>query len=367
MVPVREVEQSLAEGGAAVANGSTVPDRGTAPNGDSTSVLTIIGVITSQMVGITALLYYFGWVRTDSSLYYFGVDPSLAGYGTSDYVLRSIAVTFPPFISAALIALVLFGLHRLIVMPTLENAESGSTTAPAPAAALAPVADTATDPAALRPVRSAVVRAVRRARALARCRPGTRGMRWFVGVVHVAGAALTMVVLTGVLLPEQIGVPLGYLLPLVLVAAVALLGYVKQLRLRYPASLAATDLRYAAPASRTYSLILLALGLVAVIWAVGLYGVQVGIDRAIDIADHLSELPSVTIYSTERISIAGPGVVAVEITQPGSKYHYQYRGLRLMLHSPDKYLLLPVGWRHGQDPVFVLRDDKTIRVDITAQ
>ncbi|MDQ3765510.1 MAG: hypothetical protein M3460_29955 [Actinomycetota bacterium] len=42
-------------------------------------------------------------------------------------------------------------------------------------------------------------------------------------------------------------------------------------------------------------------------------------------------------------------------------------GLRLLLHSPDKYLLLPKDWRHGQDSVFLLHNDDTIRVDITAQ
>jgi hypothetical protein len=360
MVQVRAVKQPLTDDRSAGTTSSTASGIGTVAREDSSSVLAIIGVITSQMVGITALLYYFGWVRTDSSLGYFGVDPSLAGYGTADYVLRSIAVTFPPFISAALITLLLFGLHQLMVTSTLENAEAELTTASAPAT------NTITDPAAVRPMRSAVGRAVRRARALARRRPGIRGIRYFVSLVNVAGVGLAVVVLTGVLLPEQIGVPLGFLLPLLLVAAVTLLGYVTHVRAKYPASLAPSGPRHAASASRTYSLILLALGLIAVVWTVGLYGDQVGTDRATSIASHLLDQPSVTIYSTERISIAGPGVVATEITQSDSKYHYQYSGLRLLLHSPTKYLLLPVGWQHGQDPVFVLHDNETTRVDLTA-
>lgn len=307
MSPIPVAKQPLAEGGAA-----------------PSSVLAIIGFITSQVVGITALLYYFGWTRTDSFLTYFGVDSSLAGYGTADYVLRSIAVTFQPFIIAALTALVLYGLHRLIVTPTLENSESEST-------------------------------------------PAARGVRWFVGALNAAGVALVLVVFTGVLLPEQIGVPLGFLLPLLLVVAVSLLGYTAQVRSRYPASFAPTGSRHAVPASRAYRLILLALGLIAVIWVVSLYGEHVGTDRATEIVDYLSDEPSVTVYSTERIAIAGPGVVDADISQAGSKYHYQYSGLRLLLHSPDKYLLLPAGWRHGQDPVFVLHDDNTIRVDITAR
>ncbi|MDQ1751488.1 MAG: hypothetical protein QOE71_2544 [Pseudonocardiales bacterium] len=359
MSKVRAAKEPLTEGGAAAPHGSAAPADGTAPGGDPSRVWAIIGASTSQVVVITALLYYFGWVRSDSELGYFGVDPSLAGYGTVDYVLRSIDVAFPPFIRAAFTALALFAFHRQVVTPTLEDAELEFTTASAP------VAETITSPAALRPARSAVMRPVHWAGTLARRRPGICGVRWFVGAVHAAGVALAMVVLTGVLLPERIGVPLGLLMPLLLVAAVTLLGYVTHLRSTYPASLVPTGSRQAP--SLACSVMLLALGLVAALWAVSLYGEQVGTDLATDVADHLSAEPSVTIYSTERISIAGPGVVAAEITQPGSRYHYQYSGLRLLLHSPDRYVLLPVGWQHGQDPVFVLHDDVTTRVDITAR
>ncbi len=358
MIQVRAARQPLTEGGAAGADSSAAPAGGTAPGRDPSSVLTIIGAITSQLAVITALLYYFGWVHTYYSLSYFGVDPSLAGYGTVDYVLRSIAVTFTPFIHVAFTALVLLGFHRLVVAPALEDAESGFSTASAPAAY--PI----TDPATARPT---AVRVVLWAQALARRRPGIRGMRRFVGAVHVAGVALAGIVLAGVLLPDQIGVPLGILLPLLLATAVTLLGYVAHVRSRYPASLAPVGSRQAASASPAYSVTLLALGLVATLWAVGLYGEQVGTGLATNIAGQLPDQPSVTIFSTERISIAGPGVVAAEITQPNSKYHYQYSGLRLLLRAPDRYLLLPVGWQHGQDPVFVLHDNDTIRVDITVQ
>lgn len=193
-------------------------------------------------------------------------------------------------------------------------------------------------------------------------------LRWLVRTVHATGLTLGTVVLTGVLLPKQIGAPLGVLLPLLLIAAASLLGYVTHLRSRYPDALASNGLRQAVPESRTYpSLTLLALGLVAAIWAVSLYGDQVGTGAATDMVDHLSEQRGITIYSIERIALTGPGVVSAEITQPGAKYHYQYTGLRLLLHSPEGYLLLPAGWRHGEDRIFLLRDDDSIRVDITAR
>jgi len=155
-------------------------------------------------------------------------------------------------------------------------------------------------------------------------------------------------------------------LPLMLIASVALLGYVKHLRSRYSATLAPTGSRPPILPSRVYTLTLLTPGLAATLWWVGLYGYQVGRSLATEMVRHLPNRPAVTIYSIDRIAITGPGVVSTEITQLGSKYHYQYSGLRLLLHSPDRYLLLPKDWRHGQDPVFLLHDD-TIRVDIAAQ
>lgn len=313
-------------------------------SGDPVGILAIVGVIASQVVLITAVLYYFGWVRSNTFLSYFGVDASIAGYSTTDYVLLSIRVAFPPFIRAALIVLVLVGVHRLMVMPTLERAKPGFTP-PSPFAA-----QIVAGSAAPLPMRSAVVRALRRPQALAsRWRPGPSGIRWFLFAAHVVGVTLVAVVLTAVMLPAQIGVALGLWLPLTLIAAVTMLGYVTYLRSVCSDVLSTPGSPHVAPLSRAYTLTLLTLGLAATLWAVGLYGNQVGIGTAINMVDHLPDQPDVTIYSIDRMAITGPGIVAAEITQPGTKYHYQYSGLRLLLHSPDRYLLLPEGWRHGQD------------------
>jgi hypothetical protein len=332
---------------------------------ESSNVLTLIGTITSQVVLITGLLYYFGWVRIHSFLDYFGVDPSLVGYSTADYVLRSINVAFPPFIRAAFAFLVLFGFHRLMMVPLLMRAMRSAP----------PPSKTATSevsgPAILRAARPSRSRAVglvvHSVRALGRWRPGSSGIRWFIGVLQAIGISLAAAVLTGVLFPEQIGVPLGLFLPLLLIVSVALLGYVAHVRSRYPEALAATPPPPSVPPSRAYILTLLALGLAAGLWAVSLYGDHVGTRLATDMVTQLPARSGVVIYSTERIALNGPGVVVVEITQPGAKYHYQYTGLRLLARSPDRFLLLPLRWQHGRDRVLLLRDDDSIRVDIAAR
>lgn len=349
------------EGTAAAADDSAAAGGEAASGKDPGGGFAITGVIASQLVLITAMLYYFGWVRTDGFLSYFGVDPSVADYSTAEYVLRGIRVAFTPFIYAAFIVLVLFAAHRLKVMPTLETAEAkfGQTSASA--------THTATGSAACSPTQGTAARVLGQVMALARWTPGIGGVRRFVGAVQVAGVAFAGLVLIGILLPAQIGTGLGLWLPLILIAAVALLGYVSHVRSRYSASLSPAGWRYAVSPSRIYTLTLFTLGLTATLWAVGIYGDQVGTGLATDFVANLRGQPSVTIYSVDRIPISGPGVTEQKISQPDAKFHYEYSELRVLVHSPDRYLLLPNGWRHGQDPIFLLRDNPTIQVNITVQ
>lgn len=269
--------------------GSGFRSDGTAPSSpeqralaDPSNVLTIIGTVTSQGLLITALLYYFGWVRAHSFLGYFGVDPSLVGYSTTDYVLRSINVAFPPFIRAAFAALVLFGFHRLVMAPALMNITSGPP--PPSKTAISEGSSPITPRVTRRGLSRAVGSVVHRARAFGRWRLGPSGIQWFIGAFQAVAISLSAAVLTGVLFPEQIGAPLGLLLPLLLIVSVTLLGYVAHLRSRYPDALAATKPPRSAlpPNPRAYTLTLLALGLVAGLWAVSLYGDNVGTRLATD-------------------------------------------------------------------------------------
>jgi hypothetical protein len=181
-----------------------------------------------------------------------------------------------------------------------------------------------------------------------------------------------MVVIVGVLFPAQVGVPLGLLLPVLLLACVSLFGYVAYLRSRYPEQFGTTmRVLHADPPFQVQvqvqALFLCSLGLLASLWAVSLYGDQVGTRIATDFATRLPNEPEVVVYSTARIALLGPGVVVTEITQPGTKYHYQYTGLRLLAHSTDKYLLLPMGWKHGRDRLFLVRDDDSVRADFVVR
>jgi len=321
----------------------------------------IIGTIISQVVLITAVFYYFGWVYTQSYFDYFGIHTSLLGYGTSDYVLRSIDVVFLPFIYLGFVALVSLGFHRFVMAPALIR-----TTSDLPLVsntAISGTTDPVTSPRSTRPGLGSVVG---RVRALGHLRPGPPGIRRIIGVFQTVALLLGGTAFAGLVLPEQFGASLALFLPLSLILSASLLGYVAHVRSTYPNVFAATRPPWRTP-SRTYYLTLLALGLIAGIWVVSVHADHVGTRLATDTAAQLSTRPGVVIYSTERIALNGPGINVTEITQPDTQYRYQYTGLRLLVRVPDKFLLLPANWQQGRDRVLFLRDDDSIRIDVVAR
>lgn len=288
----------------------------------SPSALTIIGTLTSHTAVIGAVLFYFGWVRTHTIFNYFGIDPTLISYGASDYVLRSVNVAFPPLIGAVCTALVLFCVHCVVILPMLERSKRGR---------------------------------------------GRYAIKWLVLAAQVVAIALIAVGITGVFLPDQVASPLGMILPLSLIAAAIVLGYTAHLQSRYPGLLGRVSTWSQNVSLRLQVTVLLTLGLLASLWAISLYADRLGTQTATAWAARLPAEPTTVIYSTDRISVFGPGVQVTEFDQPGSNYHYQYSGVRLLARCNDKLLLLPVRWQRGRDSIFVIRDDDSIRTDFIAE
>lgn len=334
---------------------ATPPASDRRPVIDTGNVLTIIGTISSQIVLITALFYYFGWVYAHSYFAYFGIDVALVGYSTADYVLRSINVAYFPFIYVVFAVLALLGLHRLVLTPMLTSALPA--TSPSP--------NTFRGANGMSPARPVAVSTVDWARRFSRWRQERAETWWIVDAIQIIAIILVAVVFAGVLLPDQFGIRMGLVLPLLLMFGTSVLGYVAHLRSRRPDKFPVATLVLPATPSRVYILTLLALGLLGGLWAVSLYGNRVGTSRAAEFAHQLQDQPGVTVYSTERLALNGPGITIAEIPQP-AKYHYQYTGLRLLIRAPDKFLLMPAKWQHGRDRIFLLRDDNSIRIDITA-
>lgn len=83
-----------------------------------------------------------------------------------------------------------------------------------------------------------------------------------------------------------------------------------------------------------------------------------------DIKDHLAErLPSVSLYSVERLHVSAPGVTERDIGGPDSAYRYLYEGLYLLQRSGRKYFLLTDGWSERRGRLVVLADTESVRLE----
>lgn len=278
-------------------------------SGHLSGAFPVIMAVVSQVAVITALLYYFGWVRTQAAFAYFGVDVGLLGFSTSDYVLRSLNSAIPLLIVAGLIVMGATALHR----PFVE---------------------------------------------LASVAAGDRTRRVITISAVVVVAAVLVVILVLGMFPLRIRrVATGYPLPLALIGIVFLAAFGWQVW--------ATDGdNRSHPGARVWAVLLSALALLGMLWLIALYAQDIGERRGAEIAAKLNGGTEVVLYSSERLAIDGPGVIDQPLAQEGSRYRVRYLGLRLLARTPDSYLLVPADWRKGSSSVFVVNTDDSVRLDL---
>lgn len=279
-------------------------------------MLTLITTVASQAALITALLYYFGWVRTRATFDFFGVDVSLLGFSTTDYVLRSLNSALRPLLVAGLVAVAALAARR----PVLDLVDGFA-------------------------------------------RDRTRRLR-IIAFLTIVAVALSMVVINGLSDFETARYTRGYPLP------VAVLGVAASVAVARHLCVAGTSARSAGAAPeapvRIWALTLATLTLAGTVWGIALYAHQLGEQRAVQLAGQLRTDAQVVLYSADRLAIDGPGVVVDTLTQDGSRYAYRYSGLRLLIRSDGRYLFVPAGWRKGADRVFVIDAEGSVRIDVIA-
>src|SRR3954466_8476071 len=98
-------------------------ERGPAPTASGAEespllkIVELIGAIAAPVTVLTALLYYFGWVRTNAIFRYFGADPTLLAFGLPDYLTRSAGTAFKPIVILLLVtALVLIASRAIDIV-----------------------------------------------------------------------------------------------------------------------------------------------------------------------------------------------------------------------------------------------------------
>ena len=285
-----------------------------------------IGAVVGPTSAVTGLLYYFGWTRTSIEAHLLGLDDSLLGYSTQDYLLRSMSSMFGPLVVGLVAALGALGLHAAVVAWVRD-------------------AGGPDDP-----------RLRRRLRRLILALTAAAGVGLVAGIAGARVRHPSDVV--------YVASPMG-------VSAGIVVGcYAANLHRRFLARRrrdeGADEMKTLRGVSATLVVLLLVLSL---FWDVSHYAAVRGRSLASTVEALLPSQPTVVVYSAKRLYLQAP-VVETRLEQgdrdtgsdPGaSQYQYAYTGLKLLFRSDHRYFLRPAA--PGARANIVIPDGLDIRLE----
>jgi hypothetical protein len=278
----------------------------------------VIGFVSRVLVPaglLTAMLYYFGYVREQALFSHFGIDLGILGFSTTDYLVRSTSTVFFPLAAVLVIGVAAVAVHHLLVYLL--------------------------------------------------SRLGDR-RRWVVWVV-LAVIAVVLLVAGVVGLQRRANPAIGPLFaPVALASGAVLLQYtadMAQLHQPTPAQLPTV----LASTQKVRRGLLAALALVAVFWVTTTVAQQRGVATANAIEISLLVRPQAVVYSRARLQITGPGVTLSELDAADAAFAYRYSGLRPLIHAGGRWFLLPAGWTHDNGATVIVLPDSVndVRVDLS--
>ncbi|MEV6306878.1 hypothetical protein AB0M02_46300 [Actinoplanes sp. NPDC051861] len=265
------------------------------------SVLENLGLLVTPIAVFSALLYFFAWIRADAFFGYFGVDTHLIGYSSNDYLLRSGGLAFQQM-SWLMFTVVLLYL------------------------------------------------ALWAGQLVIRRHPR---LRWPLAVSCGCWGALLSALGFLVALGVDLVTPLRAALALMCGAMLVELGV----------SWGAAPAGQPAPVLLR-RVIVAGVVLTGAFWASSLHARHDGHRDARRLAENLRERPAVVLYSTTDQRLLAPGVKRALLPKP-AEFRYRYEGLRLLVFSPKRWILLPESWRPGQSPAMIVPRSDAVRVDLT--
>lgn len=271
------------------------------------TALSVLSTIGPPLTIATALMFYFGWARSSAQARAMGVDESLFGFSTQDYVLRSISALYVPLLAMAALALGWLTMHRR-------------------------VADALSRPAA---------------------RPSLRTAGRLALALGLSVAIFS--VLFAAAYPDR-----GTLVvPLALAAGTTLAAYGGWL------ARAAGDSHSSPPAAppwqgALHKLLVGSVITLALFWELSDYAGVVGRGYAQEIERLVPRLPRATAFSQSPLGIEAPGV-REEAIGTGETVSYRTRGLRFLVHSGGRLFLVHDGWTPEGGAVIVLPDNEEVR------
>ncbi|WP_370616709.1 hypothetical protein [Mumia sp. Pv 4-285] len=270
---------------------------------DVSRLTRILAQVVAPVTVLTGLLFFFGWSRATAMFGYFGLNPTVLGLSTTDYLLGAQDGLFVPVAFVALVALV--GSWCALVVPG--------------------------------PFRWLLTR------------------RWLPTAAIVTGVLLLTNGLLGLFgSPALDGVAVA---PLCLIGGVLVLVFV--VRGRAPRRTRAQ--RRARAVELVAVFVVVALGL---FWATADYSAAVGRERARQIVDGLGTSPSAVLFSAQSLGIPPESVPVTTCTATDSAYRYRYDGLFLLLEAGDQYVFLPVTWTRDSGSAFLVPRTDAVRLDV---
>lgn len=270
-------------------------------------VLAVVASIGPPVTVISSVLVFFGWIKADAQAKYMGLNVSLFGYTTQDYVLFSLSN-----LSIALICLFVVGISCMVLDRWLVRRMK--------------------NPGARQTIRRLA------------------GASIGVGIL-VAGAALLLVAL-------QPGRGSLYA-PYVITAGALLAAWAGRLY-----RLARAGEPEARSIEQRVGQGALLFGLVALLllWAAANHAQDVGQRMAMDIEQHVDALPRAEIYSSKPLAIDSPVVTETTLGTDAAPV-YRYDGLRLLEVSGGNLFFLHDGWTAQTGSVVVLPNDNSVRIE----
>ena len=289
------------------------PDAGSTA-GDISRLARVLGNVVAPTTALTALLFYFGWSHAFWFFRYFGVNSTLLGLSTSDYLMRSMDGLFVPLTVLAAAVLLMLWARELVH---------------------------------------------------GRLRPEARARLDRVEAVAVpaAGAVLVLNGLSWLVWANPLNGILA-VAPMSLAVGVLLLVWAVHRRRGQAAVAGGPRTGRARVTLVEWSAAFLLRGLSA-FWLVNDYSAAVGTGRAHEFIARMADHPAVVLYSERSLSLDAPGVREVRCADPEAAYRFRYDGLTLVLQSGDQYVLLPTAWTPQEGSAIVVPRGDTLRLEFT--
>jgi hypothetical protein len=283
---------------------STGPPR--APTSASSEALLRSALTLLTNVGVlTGLLVYFGWKRTAVQASQLGIDETLFGFTTRDYLLRSVDALFVPIGLAAVAGLGFLWLDRW-VRSRARSTPPGPWTTRAVAA-----------------------------------------LRWAWVLLPLAGFLVGSV-------SSRVGAvtfPLSFGLGALLTAY----GFHLRRELGVPAD-GVDAARWRTEPTRVLVAIVVVL---SVFWTITNVADSRGRALATRLEAQVARRPAVVVHSAAPLGLEVPGVSEQRVGPDA----YRYDGLRLLHHRAGTFLLVHDGWRRDDGVLLVLHDDGELRFE----